>query len=145
MNAIGSTSLVRSPTCWSLMSTRRSCRMCLTTSAECVSTQSILSARRKVEIDFTRGLGNGQGPSCHPNELSRREQRGCQATRAPIEIVRKRNQTLGPDHARDVCVDGTARVRDVDSLPSVDLEAWGKWCVGSEYLVHGCFQGTLSS
>ena len=32
----------------------------------------LLSASRKVEIDF---MNRGQGHSCHPNEMSRREQR----------------------------------------------------------------------
>ena len=55
--------------------------MCLTP-----STPGFLSASRKVEIDFTirldvypqatKELGNGQGPSCRPNEMSRRERRG---------------------------------------------------------------------
>ena len=45
----------------------------------------LLGASRKVEIDFmnrlevylqaTKELGEGQGHSCHPNELGRREQR----------------------------------------------------------------------
>ena len=41
----------------------------------------LLRASRKVEIDFM-------------NRLGRREQRGCQATRVPVEIERKRTQTL---------------------------------------------------
>ena len=44
----------------------------------------LLSASRKVEIDFmnllevyqaTKELGEGQGHSCHPNEMGRREQK----------------------------------------------------------------------
>ena len=47
-------------------------------------------------------------------------------TRVPIEIVREGPQTVGPDHARDTCVDGTVRVCDVLTLQSAEVEAWGK-------------------
>ena len=51
---------------------------------------------------------------------------------------------LGPNTARNVCVDATVRVRDVLPLRSADVETQGKCSVGSEDLVHGCYQGTLS-
>ena len=54
-------------------------------------------------------------------------------------------ENAGAGHARNVSVDGTARVCDVVTLQSVDVEAWGKWCVGTVKPFHGCFQGTLSS
>ena len=66
-------------------------------------------------------------------------------TRVPVEIVWKRTQTLGPDDARNVRIDGTVRVRDVFTFQSADVETRGKWCDGSEDLVLGCFEGTLSS
>ena len=47
-------------------------------------------------------------------------------TRVPIEIVREGTQTVGPDHAKDTCVDGTVRVCDVLTLQSAEVEAWGK-------------------
>ena len=75
-------------------------------------------------------LGYGQRHSCDPDEAGRREHRRCQATRVPVEIVRRRTQTLGPDHARNVCVDGIVRVGDVLALQSADVEAWSKWCDG---------------
>ena len=50
---------------------------------------------------------------------------------------------LGPDMPGKFPSDGTARVCDV-ALQSVDVEAWGKWCVGTVKPFHGCFQGTLS-
>ena len=81
-------SLVRTPTFQSLMSTRRSCKLCLTASAEC--------------MQATKELGNGQGSSCHPNEVGGREHKRYQARRVPVEIVRTRTQTLGPDDARNV-------------------------------------------
>ena len=114
----------------------------------------LLSASRKVEIDFMNRLdvyrirprvGQQTRASCHPNEMGRREQRRCQATRVLVEIVRKRTRALGPDDARNVCIEGTDRVRDVHTLQSADVETRGKLCDGSEDLVLGCFQGTLSS
>ena len=47
---------------------------------------------------------------------------------------------LGPDDARNVCIDGTVQVRDVLTLRSADVETWDKWCVGSEDLFLGYFQ-----
>ena len=38
-------------------------------------------------------------------------------------IVREGTQTLGPDRARNVCVDGTVLVRDVLALQSADVES----------------------
>ena len=106
--------------------------MYLTTSVECV----FLNASRKVETDFTnrfgrvplasQELGDGQGSSCHPNEVGGREQRRCQAVRVSVEIVWKRTQTLGSDDARNVCINGTARVRDVHTLQSADVETRGE-------------------
>ena len=52
-------------------------------------------------------------------------------------------QTLGPDDAKNVCIDGTDRVRDVHTLQSADVEIRGKLCDDWEDLVLGCFQGTL--
>ena len=62
-----------------------------------------------------------------------------------VETVWKRTQTLGPDDARNVRIDGTARVRDVFTFQSADVEIRGKWCDDSEDLVLGCFESTLSS
>ena len=39
---------------------------------------------------------------------------------------------------------GKVRVRGVHTLQRTDVDPWGKWCVGTEDHVHGCFQGTLS-
>ena len=70
--------------------------------------------------------------------------KGDAKTRVPTELVRERTQTLGSDDARNICINGTVRVRDVLTLQSADVETWCKWCFGSEDLVLGCFQGTLS-
>ena len=77
--------------------------------------------------------------------MGRREQRRCQAARVPVEVVWTRPQTLGSDDARKIRINGTARVRDVHTLQSADVETWGELCDGSEDLVLGCFEGTLLS
>ena len=96
--------------------------MSLTTSAECVP--ELLSADRfhgsvGGVLQATKELGNGKESSCHLNEMGGRER---QATRVPVEIVRKRIQTLGSDDAKNVCINGTARVRDVLTLQSLDVQ-----------------------
>ena len=102
----------------------------------------LLQVSRRVGIDFMSQLN-----------LHRKSQRHWATDQGipvilakwvPIETVRDRTQTVGPDHARDMCVNGTVRVCDVLALQSADLEALGKWCVGTEDHVHGCFEGTLS-
>ena len=45
-------------------------------------------------------------------------------------------KTLGPEHARNVCVYGTVGARDVLTLQGADLEAWSMLCVGTEDHVH---------
>ena len=96
----------------------------------------VLSASRKVEIDLriplgrapraTKEMRDGPWQSCHLNEMGRCEQRRLQATRVPIEIVRERTYTLRPNDARNVCIDGTIRVRDVLVLQSAVVETRGQ-------------------
>ena len=62
-----------------------------------------------------------------------------------METAWKRTQTLGSDDARNVCIDVAVRVRDVHTFQSADVETWSKLRDGSENLVLGCFEGTLSS
>ena len=52
---------------------------------------------------------------------------------------------LGLGDARNVCINGTVRVRDAHTLQSADVETQGKLCDGSKDLVFGCFDGTLLS
>ena len=109
----------------------------------------LFSASRKVEIDFInrlevhrkrpRSWATDKGLHVIPTKWvdvnKGDEQRGCQATRVLVEILRKRTQTLGSDDAWNVCINGTARMRDVLFLQSADVETRGTLCDGSEDLV----------
>ena len=60
-----------------------------------------------------------------------REQRGCQATEVSMEIVRGRDQSMGAGSTRNLCVNGTTRVRDVPLLQSDDVEKAMTWKPGT--------------
>ena len=79
----------------------------------------LLSALRKVEIDFMNRL-----------DVYRKRPRNGATDKGGIqvEIVRERTQTLGPDHARNVRIDGTARVRDVLTFRSSVVRRLGRSC-----------------
>ena len=84
-----------------------------------------LKVSRQVELhqstrrlpQATENMGNGQRHSCYPDEVGACEPRRREATRVSIEIVREGAQTMGPDNARDFCINGTVRVRDVSFPP----------------------------
>ena len=118
--------LWRTQFCKSWTSTRRSCWMCSTPSVERVSILNFSSVEtgrasfhestRRVP-QATENMGNGQRHSSYPDEVGACEPRRREATRVSIEIVHEGAQTMGPDNARDFCINGTARVRDVSFPP----------------------------
>ena len=72
------------------------------------------------------------GTASYPDKVGGREPRGRQAARVSIEIVRKGARTMGSDYARNFCINGTARVRDVSFLQSADVETWSEWAAGTK-------------
>ena len=114
----------------------------------------LLSASRKVEIDFTnrlevyrkrsRNWAKDKGIHVIPTKWVD-VNKGDDKRPEYRSRLWKRTQTLGPDDARNVRIGGTVRVRNVFSFQSADVETRGKWCDDSEDLVLGCFKGALSS
>ena len=58
--------------------------------------------------------------------------------------MRETTQTVGPDHAKTFASMGPLKCVMFSLSKALIVEAWGKWCVGTEDDVHGCFQGTLA-
>ena len=89
-------------------------------------------------------MGNGQGSSCYPDEVSEREQKRCQTARVSMEIVRKKKtQTMGSDNARNLCINGTIRVRAACFLQSSDLKTWNEWTASTKDHAVGRFKSCL--
>ena len=114
----------------------------------------LLSASRKVEIDFMNRLevhrkrpwnwAKDKGIHVIPTKWVDVNKGDDKRPEYRSRLCGKELKTLGPDDARSVRIGGTVRVRNVLALQSADVETRGKWYVRSEDLVHECFQGTLS-
>ena len=89
-------------------------------------------------------MGNGQSQSSYPDKVGGCDQRRREATRLSIEIVREGAQTMGSDNARNFCINGTVRVRDVSFLQSTDVETWTKWTVSTKDHVFRRINSSLS-
>ena len=115
----------------------------------------LLSASRKVEIDFMnrlevhrkrpRNWAKDKGIHVIPTkwvDVNRGDDKRPEYWSRLCGIELKR---WDPTMPRTFASMGTARVRDVFTFQSADVQTRSKWCDDSKDLVLGCFEGTLSS